>query len=591
MRRFGAFELDEAARSLTLRGRAVDVQPKVFDLLVYLLDNAGRVTPKSELMDRLWPNVTVTEASLQRAASLLRRALREGGMGGALKSFAGLGYRLAIDRPDLQGVLPAGAAPAVNAQARAAREAAEARDWAQAAAGFAAADAQGALAADDRELWALAAECLGRPADAAPILRHAIESYEAAAHTEAAARCAATLAKIHLERGEVSVARGWLARAASLLGEAEAGEAFAYMLWMQSRFAAFEGDPGEALRLAQRAFGAATAAGSLRLRALTLAYLGFYNISLGNMRAGLEQQDHAAAMAMSSPVDPIVGGLIYCNILWSCRAHADWARASQWTDGFEAWCSANFASVTPACQLHRAEVLGAKGTLAEALERVEAAIAGLPRAEPWALGDAHRVRGDIRAAIGDLAGARADYAAAYAAGWDGEPGAALLLHEAGDTDGALAALDRVLANESWFGLQRRGWILAHKARLCALSGREAAARDCLATLRAEFDGWPSAAIRALALEAQAHLPPGARDPSAIQCLNLARQLWTSIGAEYHAARVRLALAQLLEAGGDRAGAAVEAACARDSAAQVGAAALRARAEALSARVDAGGALG
>ncbi|MBL8592589.1 MAG: winged helix-turn-helix domain-containing protein, partial [Devosia sp.] len=67
---FGPFVLDEEARALMLRGEAQHVQPRVFDLIAYLVRNAGRVVPKDELLDALWPNVTVTESSLQRAASL-----------------------------------------------------------------------------------------------------------------------------------------------------------------------------------------------------------------------------------------------------------------------------------------------------------------------------------------------------------------------------------------------------------------------------------------------------------------------------------------------------------------------------------------
>lgn len=108
MQRFGDFELDENARSLTLRGAPVEVQPKIFDLLVFLTRNAGRVVAKAEIMDAIWPDVTVTEASLQRAASLLRATLREGGLDGALKSFPRHGYRFSVDQPDLKPLLPAG---------------------------------------------------------------------------------------------------------------------------------------------------------------------------------------------------------------------------------------------------------------------------------------------------------------------------------------------------------------------------------------------------------------------------------------------------------------------------------------------------
>jgi tetratricopeptide (TPR) repeat protein len=288
---------------------------------------------------------------------------------------------------------------------------------------------------------------------------------------------------------------------------------------------------------------------------------------------------------MSSAVDPVTGGLIYCNILWSCRCFADWSRGHQWADGFETWCKANFTGTTGACDLHRAEVLSAKASLAEALIAVDAALSKLPRSEPWALGDAYRVRGDILAARGDVDAAKEDYRSAYAAGWDAEPGNAVLLSEEGDVDGALSALDRVLARVDWFGLQRRGWILSHKARICARAGRTQEARACIELLTSSFDGWPSSAIHALVTEAEAFLTSeeGADRPSAILFLTLARQLWTSIGLEHHAARVRVDLAKQLLARGDRAGALVELACAEEGAKRVGARLLQEAAASLGAR--------
>ncbi|HEX5660918.1 MAG TPA: winged helix-turn-helix domain-containing protein [Polyangiales bacterium] len=557
MKQFGEFELDEPSRTLVLKGRALALQPKVFDLLAYLLAHAGRVVSKQELMEHLWPDVHVSEGSLQRAVSLLRRALREGDLEHALKSFSGHGYRFALDRPVLAPLLPA-------SQREEARAAAAARDWARVVELLAACTE---LGVEDYELWALAYECLGQPGDATPYLRTAVERHEAAGAREAASRCATTLSKIHLERSESALARGWLARAASLLEE-RPGDALAYLRWMEARFAAFEGRAQVALERAEQAHASA---GSVPLRALTLGYVGFFNISLGRTRLGLEQQDHAAALAMSSAVDPITGGLIYCNILWSCRCFADWSRGHQWSDGFETWCKANYAGTTASCDLHRAEVLGARATLPEALHAIEVALAKLPTSDAWALGDAHRVRGDLRAAIGDLDGAREDYRSAYAIGWDGEPGNAVLLAAAGDLEGALSALDRVLASASWFGLQRRAWILAHKARICARAGRVEQAEASIEQLTSCFDGWPSSAIHAIVTEAQAALAQG--EPSPIQLLTLARQLWTSIGVEHHAARVRLELAQRLLAKGDRSGASIELACAAESAKRVGAGAL------------------
>lgn len=582
---FGKFELDESARSLTLAGAPVELQPKVFDLLAYLVRHAGRVVPKDELMDQLWPDVHVTEASLQRAVSLLRGALRQGGLESALKSYVRHGYRFAVDAGDLRPLMPS-ARTGASETLQGARDNVARREWADAAAIFAQTN-QSDLSAADYELWGFALECLGRPADALAPLRAAVEKNDADGDAQRAAYCAITVAKIHLERGETAISRGWLARAAAWLKESGQTETLAYLQWMQARFAAFEGRPEDALSIAEQSLSVAEASGSRRLQALTRTYRGFFAISLGRTREGLEHQDHAAAVALSSEVDPITGALIYCNILWSCRSLADWSRASQWCDGFEAWCEANFARVNPSCQLHRSEVLSVKDTLDEAYARINAAMVGLPNTDPWALGDAYRVRGDISASRGDLDEARADYAKAYEIGWDAEPGNAILLHESGDTESAIVALDRVLASVGWFGLQRRGWIFANKARICALGGRVDEARACLKKIADNYDEWPSASIRAVALEAEANLPRSDSDgASAIQQLHLARQLWTSVDSDYHAARVRLDLARVLLQAEDRAGARVEAQCALAAAERVGAHGLRRNASALLASLNA-----
>jgi len=573
---FGPFELDEEARSLTLRGQPQDVQPLVFDLLAYLVRNAGRVVPKDELMDALWPDLTVTEASLQRAVSLARRALAAGGMERAIRSFVRHGYRFGLD-PDFGA--PEGP-PVADAHAEARRRV-QACDWPDACARFAAIPAE-RLTPEDIDLWALAVECRGRPVLALPLLARAVAAHEAAGAKVRAARAAVTLAKIELERSAAAVAGGWLDRAESLLGGADDPGARAYLLWMRSRLATFGGDADAALELASEAFVLAEQSGDRGLRALTLAYKGFYNLSLGHVGEGAAQQNHAAAIALSGGIDPVTGSLVYCNILWSARTFADWERAWQWSQGFETWCEASFAAPPGACDLHRAEILGAKETLPAALERIDRALVKLVDEDAWCIGEGHRVRGDIHAMIGDLDAARADHAAAYAVGWDAEPGNAALLFEAGDVDAALAALDRALAGRSWFHLQRRGYLLVNKARIAALGGRPEIATPLLAEIEASPSRWPQPAIQALLDETRAALCP---DPSeARRLLLLARQLWTAAGLDYHAARVRLALARDHLACGDPAGAATEIAAARLKAGLIGARRLAAEADALAAVV-------
>ncbi len=64
---FAEFELDPASYALRQRGRSLELQPKVLELLAYLIVHRDRVVGKQELLSTLWPQVHVSEASLARA--------------------------------------------------------------------------------------------------------------------------------------------------------------------------------------------------------------------------------------------------------------------------------------------------------------------------------------------------------------------------------------------------------------------------------------------------------------------------------------------------------------------------------------------
>ena len=94
--RFGAYELDVARHELHVAGKVRPVQPQVFALLAYLVRHRDRVIAKEELLRQLWPDAVVTDASLQRAVSLARRALRPADRG-LLRTYARIGYRFLGD--------------------------------------------------------------------------------------------------------------------------------------------------------------------------------------------------------------------------------------------------------------------------------------------------------------------------------------------------------------------------------------------------------------------------------------------------------------------------------------------------------------
>jgi DNA-binding winged helix-turn-helix (wHTH) protein len=73
--RFGEFQLDESLLELRRQGEVVEIQPKPFFLILYLLRHRDRVVGREELMRELWPDVAVSEASLTTALHEARRAL------------------------------------------------------------------------------------------------------------------------------------------------------------------------------------------------------------------------------------------------------------------------------------------------------------------------------------------------------------------------------------------------------------------------------------------------------------------------------------------------------------------------------------
>lgn len=76
--RFKDFELEPGERRLSQEGRAISLTPKVFDTLVLLVERAGHVVSKDELMKVLWPRGYVDESNLTKHVWLIRRALGDG---------------------------------------------------------------------------------------------------------------------------------------------------------------------------------------------------------------------------------------------------------------------------------------------------------------------------------------------------------------------------------------------------------------------------------------------------------------------------------------------------------------------------------
>jgi non-specific serine/threonine protein kinase len=89
---FGGWELDLARRELRARGAPVQVGSRAFQIFAVLVQSAGEVVTRDELMRRVWPRGIVEENTLEVHISAVRKAL--GSDRGTLRTSFGRGYRL-----------------------------------------------------------------------------------------------------------------------------------------------------------------------------------------------------------------------------------------------------------------------------------------------------------------------------------------------------------------------------------------------------------------------------------------------------------------------------------------------------------------
>jgi DNA-binding winged helix-turn-helix (wHTH) protein/pimeloyl-ACP methyl ester carboxylesterase len=113
--RFGPFCLNVRERRLSRQDQVIPLRMKVFDTLSVLVENAGRLVTKQQLLDAVWPETTVEENNLNHNVSILRKALGERATGQQyIETVPRVGYRFAapVERVD------AGAAPRRSTRAR-----------------------------------------------------------------------------------------------------------------------------------------------------------------------------------------------------------------------------------------------------------------------------------------------------------------------------------------------------------------------------------------------------------------------------------------------------------------------------------------
>jgi len=453
-----------------------------------------------------------------------------------------------------------------------ARDAAALKDWRRAFDLLMEADAGGLLAPTDLPM-------LGEAAYAAGQLNVTIEAWERA-HTgsmqagdQVAAAAAAVRVAMHLlfDTALMAPVRGWLARAERLLeaqGETPAHAWFAVVRTYERMLA---GDmPGarpwarRAIEVGLRCDPAAGAIGQVAEARLLILD--------GEVQQGLARLDEAGVATVSGDLDPFSTGVVYCELVCALQGLAHYDVAEEWTEAMERWSETNaIGSLHGRCRVHRAEILRLRGSCNEAerqaLVACEELRPYLQRELGWPLNELGR----IRLHKGDIAGAEEALLAAHRAGWDPQPGLALVRLAQGDAATAAAsirdALERPLGVPSKerppnTHLQRAPLLEAQVEIEIATGdlGRARSAADELELIAARFESRALVASAALA-RGRVRLADGDA-AGAEQSLSEAVRLWNDVGAPYEAAIARMALAQAHRASGSEHRAALEGQAAR-----------------------------
>ena len=123
--RFGPRLIDLATRELSDDGRLLQLSPRVFDAVAYLIEHRDRAVGRDELMAALWGKADVADTQLAQVILRARRAVGDSGeTQQAIRTVAGFGYRWVAEtaeeadapaRPDLPPVAPEPSATVVPA--------------------------------------------------------------------------------------------------------------------------------------------------------------------------------------------------------------------------------------------------------------------------------------------------------------------------------------------------------------------------------------------------------------------------------------------------------------------------------------------
>jgi tetratricopeptide (TPR) repeat protein len=437
-----------------------------------------------------------------------------------------------------------------------ARAAAGRGDWSDALALLVEVDTNESLARHDLELLANVAYAAGR-------LDLTIDAWERV-HAEAlrtgdqlAAANAALRVALHLlmDSALMSPIRGWMKRSEDLLDGHPESPVHAWLALVRGYERLFSGDTASALTWQRRAIELGTRLDPACAAVARVAEARAMIVE-GAVSEGLAQLDAAGVAAVSGEVDAITAGIVYCEVLCGLQGLAQYERADQWTEAMERWSRASAIGSFPGrCRLHRAEILRLRGSCSEAAREAERALDELRPFVRRELGWPLTELGRIRLQQGDVDGAEEAFLAAHLAGWQAQPGLALVQLARGQAAEAAVAIRDALDRPSYIPSKeyppntelRRAPLLAAQVEIELAAGDQARAAAAAEEISAIAVRYESKALGATAafVTGCVRLAAGAPD-AARESLEHAIEAWSDIDAPYELAQARSRLAEALE---------------------------------------------
>jgi tetratricopeptide (TPR) repeat protein len=462
-----------------------------------------------------------------------------------------------------------------------ARGAASKGDWHQAYDLLVQAESREPLAGEDLAMFADMAYAAGHLDVTIEVWERAhAGAVKAGDHVEAA--LAAVRVAFHLlaDTALLAPVRGWVKRAERLLEGGAETPVHAWLAVVRAYERLLSGDFDAARHWADRAIAVGTDQREPGATAIGRIAQARASILEGDVQDGLGLLDEAAVATVSGELDPLSAGFVYCEVVCAWQGLAEFDRAEEWTEAMERWRhKEGLGSLNGRCRVHRAEILRLRGACREAeheaLLACEELRPFLRREFGWPLTELGR----IRLRRGDLEGAEEAFMGAHEAGWDPQPGLALLRLTQGDIAAASASIRDALEHPMDVPSKelppntelRRAPLLEAQVEISVAAedlDRARWAVDELSRIADSFESRALAASAALA-RGRVRLAEG-HAVSARREFEAAVQMWNEISAPFETAVARMGLAQATRAEGEEERARLEFRAARATFERVGA---------------------